>query len=68
MKHTIIFKQPLTLKIKSVVDFDLESDGTRIVATVEATTLEEAKQKGYTSAFIVAYKDGIKINLTDAIK
>jgi len=30
--------------------------------------LEEAKQKGYTSAFIVAYKDGIKINLTDAIK
>ena len=45
MKHTIIFKQPLTLKIKSVVDFDLESDGTRIVATVEADTLEEAKQK-----------------------
>jgi N-acetylmuramoyl-L-alanine amidase len=30
--------------------------------------LEEAKQKGYTTAFIVAYKDGIKINVTDAIK
>jgi len=30
--------------------------------------LEEAKQKGYTSAFIVAYKDGIKISISDAIK
>lgn len=30
--------------------------------------LEEAKEKGYTSAFIVAYKDGIKISITDAIK
>ena len=30
--------------------------------------LEEAKKKGYSSAFIVAYKDGIKINVTDAIK
>lgn len=30
--------------------------------------LEEAKQKGYTTAFVVAYKDGIKINVTDAIK
>lgn len=30
--------------------------------------LEEAKNKGYESAFIVAYKDGIKINLSDAIK
>jgi N-acetylmuramoyl-L-alanine amidase len=30
--------------------------------------LEEAKQKGYSTAFIVAYKDGIKINVTDAIK
>jgi N-acetylmuramoyl-L-alanine amidase len=30
--------------------------------------LEEAKQKGYKTAFIVAYKDGIKINVTDAIK
>ena len=30
--------------------------------------LEEAKKKGYASAFIVAYKDGIKINVTDAIK
>ncbi|MCL9770291.1 N-acetylmuramoyl-L-alanine amidase [Flavobacterium sp. HXWNR69] len=27
-----------------------------------------AKQKGYSSAFIVAYKDGIKISITDAIK
>jgi N-acetylmuramoyl-L-alanine amidase len=30
--------------------------------------IEEAKQKGYTSAFIVAYKDGIKISVSDAIK
>ncbi len=30
--------------------------------------LEEAKQKGYETAFIVAYKDGIKISITDAIK
>ena len=30
--------------------------------------LAEAKNKGYESAFIVAYKDGIKINLSDAIK
>ena len=30
--------------------------------------LEEAKKKGYATAFIVAYKDGIKINVTDAIK
>lgn len=30
--------------------------------------LELAKQKGYTTAFIVAYKDGIKISITDAIK
>lgn len=30
--------------------------------------LEIAKQKGYSTAFIVAYKDGIKISLTDAIK
>ena len=30
--------------------------------------LEIAKQKGYTTAFIVAYKDGIKISVTDAIK
>lgn len=30
--------------------------------------LEEAKKKGYSSAFIVAYKDGIKISVTDAIK
>lgn len=30
--------------------------------------LEEAKQKGYNTAFIVAYKDGIKISITDAIK
>ncbi|CAM3910345.1 N-acetylmuramoyl-L-alanine amidase [Flavobacterium cucumis] len=30
--------------------------------------LEIAKQKGYASAFIVAYKDGIKISLADAIK
>ncbi|WP_333809017.1 N-acetylmuramoyl-L-alanine amidase family protein [Flavobacterium sp.] len=30
--------------------------------------LEEAKQKGYNTAFIVAYKDGIKIRITDAIK
>ena len=30
--------------------------------------LEEAKHKGFESAFIVAYKDGIKINVTDAIK
>ena len=30
--------------------------------------LEGAKTKGYASAFIVAYKDGIKINVTDAIK
>ena len=30
--------------------------------------LEEAKKKGYSTAFIVAYKDGIKINVTDAIK
>lgn len=30
--------------------------------------LSEAKSKGYESAFIVAYKDGVKINLSDAIK
>ena len=30
--------------------------------------LEEAKKKGYTSAFIVAYKDGLKISISDAIK
>lgn len=30
--------------------------------------LEEAKKKGYSTAFIVAYKDGVKINVTDAIK
>lgn len=30
--------------------------------------VEEAKQKGYTSAFVVAYKDGIKISISDAIK
>lgn len=30
--------------------------------------LEIAKQKGYSTAFIVAYKDGIKISVTDAIK
>ncbi|TXI67939.1 MAG: N-acetylmuramoyl-L-alanine amidase [Flavobacterium sp.] len=30
--------------------------------------LEIAKQKGYSTAFIVAYKDGIKIIVTDAIK
>lgn len=30
--------------------------------------LEQAKKKGYTSAFIVAYKDGLKISISDAIK
>jgi len=30
--------------------------------------LTEAKSKGFESAFIVAYKDGVKINLSDAIK
>lgn len=30
--------------------------------------LEDAKSKGYTTAFIVAYKDGVKISLADAIK
>ena len=30
--------------------------------------LEEAKKKGYTTAFIVAYKDGIKISISEAIK
>ncbi|MDK2771035.1 N-acetylmuramoyl-L-alanine amidase family protein [Flavobacterium haoranii] len=30
--------------------------------------LEEAKKKGYDSAFIVAYKDGVKISLADALK
>ena len=30
--------------------------------------LEIAKQTGYSTAFIVAYKDGIKISLSDAIK
>ncbi|VXB62429.1 N-acetylmuramoyl-L-alanine amidase [Flavobacterium sp. 9AF] len=30
--------------------------------------LNEAKNKGFQSAFIVAYKDGVKINLSDAIK
>ncbi|MFY8068457.1 MAG: N-acetylmuramoyl-L-alanine amidase [Flavobacterium sp.] len=30
--------------------------------------LEIAKQKGYTTAYIVAYKDGIKISLTDVVK
>lgn len=29
---------------------------------------EEAKSKGYTSAFVVAYKDGVKISVSDAIK
>jgi N-acetylmuramoyl-L-alanine amidase len=30
--------------------------------------LKEAKQVGYPSAFIVAYKDGVKIDITDALK
>lgn len=30
--------------------------------------LEEAKNKGYTSAFLVAYKDGNKISVQDALK
>ncbi|MEZ4854157.1 N-acetylmuramoyl-L-alanine amidase [Flavobacterium sp.] len=30
--------------------------------------LNEAKSKGYKSAFIVAYKDGVKINVADALK
>jgi len=30
--------------------------------------LQEAKEKGYNSAFIVAYKDGVKINVSDALK
>ncbi|WP_240723575.1 N-acetylmuramoyl-L-alanine amidase [Flavobacterium sp. J27] len=30
--------------------------------------LSEAKSKGFETAFIVAYKDGVKINLSDAIK
>ncbi|AWM14926.1 N-acetylmuramoyl-L-alanine amidase [Flavobacterium sp. NRK F10] len=30
--------------------------------------LKEAKAKGYSTAFIVAYKDGVKINMSDAIK
>ena len=30
--------------------------------------LEEAKKKGFESAYIVAYKDGIKISLSEAIK
>ena len=30
--------------------------------------LEQAKKKGYTSAFIVAYKDGLKISISEAIK
>jgi N-acetylmuramoyl-L-alanine amidase len=30
--------------------------------------LKEAKAKGYNSAFIVAYKDGVKISVSDAIK
>lgn len=31
-------------------------------------SLEEAKNKGYTSAFLVAYKDGNKISVQDALK
>lgn len=30
--------------------------------------LSEAKEKGYTSAFLVAYKDGVKISVSSAIK
>ncbi|MFB9097961.1 MULTISPECIES: N-acetylmuramoyl-L-alanine amidase family protein [Flavobacterium] len=30
--------------------------------------LDEAKEKGYESAFLVAYKDGVKISLSEAIK
>ncbi len=30
--------------------------------------LEEAKSKGYTSAFLIAYKNGTKIDIQDAIK
>lgn len=30
--------------------------------------LSEAKAKGYSSAFLVAYKDGVKISLSEAIK
>jgi len=30
--------------------------------------LEEAKKKGYASAFLVAYKNGVKISISDAIK
>ena len=56
------------------IDFeDLEITINRTLASVanlqeQQQKLEEAKQKGYSTAFIVAYKDGIKINVTDAIK
>ncbi|WP_430400668.1 N-acetylmuramoyl-L-alanine amidase family protein [Flavobacterium sp.] len=30
--------------------------------------LSEAKEKGYSSAFLVAYKDGVKISISEAIK
>jgi N-acetylmuramoyl-L-alanine amidase len=30
--------------------------------------LKEAKGKGYGAAFLIAYKDGEKINIQDAIK
>lgn len=35
---------------------------------VSRNLLDEAKAKGYSSAFLVAYKDGTKINIQDAIK
>lgn len=30
--------------------------------------LQEAKRKGYNTAFLIAYKNGEKINVQDAIK
>lgn len=42
--------------------------GSEASFTEAKSRLSEAKQKGYSSAFIVAYKDGIKISVSDAIK
>lgn len=36
--------------------------------TIAKKKLEEAKEKGYSSAYLVAYKDGLKISITEAVK
>ncbi|WP_445710247.1 N-acetylmuramoyl-L-alanine amidase family protein [Flavobacterium sp.] len=42
--------------------------GSETTYTQAKKKLDEAKEKGYESAFLVAYKDGVKISLSEAIK